>query len=150
VKAERQLKMKRSQKIAIALLMFIGFGTWLLLPTKPIQYIQTTTGIFFPKAASDIDVYDNGENYIVAHLMLSRDSLPAFMSAYPFVKQEIRDTTVFGSEQLNPQHQQLPQNADVYSLEGRSAHNRWEVILDRNSGQLLVSVLYPDFAGDEP
>lgn len=50
----------------------------------------------------------------------------------------------------NGEHQQLPRDADVYSLGGRAVHNRWEVLLDRNSGRLLVSVLYSAFAGNDP
>lgn len=142
--------MKKSRKVALVILMLLGVGSWIFWPTNPIQYIQKTTGIFFPKEAFDIDVYDNGEHYVVAHLALSRDSLPGFLSAYPFAKSEFPDRTVFGSKQLKSEHQQLPQDADLYSLEGRSVHNRWEVLLDRNSGRLLIVVLYPDFAGDDP
>jgi len=146
----RSKKMKKSCKVALAILMLLGVGSWIFWPTNPIHYIQKTTGILFPKEAFDIDVYDNGEHYVVAHLALSRDSLPAFLAAYPFAKREFPGTVVLGSEQLKPEHQQLPQDADLYSLEGRSKHNRWEVLLDRNSGRLLVSVLYPDFAGNDP
>lgn len=146
----RSKKMKKSCKVALATLTILGVGACIFWPTNPIQYIQETTGIIFPKAAFDIDVYDNGENYVVAHLAFPKESLPAFKAAYPFAKREFPGTAVFGSEQLQPEHQQLPHDADMYSLEGGSVHNRWEVLLDRNSGRLLVSVLYPDFAGDDP
>ena len=142
--------MKKSRIVAITTLILLGVGAWIFWPTNPIQYIQKTTGINFPKGASDVDVYDNGENYIVAHLTFPKDSIPAFMAAYPFVKPEFPGNTVFGSQQLKPEYQQLPQDAELYSLDGRSVHNRWEVLLDQHSGQMLISVLYPDYAGDDP
>jgi hypothetical protein len=68
--------MKRSRKVALAILTILGVGACIFWPTNPIQYIQETTGIIFPIAAFDIDVYDNGENYVVAHLAFQKNHYP--------------------------------------------------------------------------
>ncbi|HNT77093.1 MAG TPA: hypothetical protein PKH77_18945 [Anaerolineae bacterium] len=138
--------------IAIVTLTMICFavvcvGIMLLRLNPDIQYIQRTTGILLPMGFSQVDTFDNTEFYVVAHVRLRADSVADFLYDYGFDDPEFFMPWL---DVLKPENRTLPADAKLYYLEGRSATNRWQFILDEKSGRLWMVVFYPDPGGTLP
>ena len=110
-----------------------------------LAYIERATGIIFPSTVSQIDVFDNTEYFVVAHIKLQKADVEPFANKYGF------DTTSVGlaswTESLKFENRIIPTNADLRYLEGRSSSNSWLFALDQDSGRLWMVVFYPDPGG---
>lgn len=113
-----------------------------------LAYIEQTTGIAFPPAVSQIDVFDNMEHFVAAHTKLQKTDIESFANKYGFGTTPV-DVTPW-IETLQPENHTIPTNADLRYLEGRSSSNRWLFALDQNSGRLWGVVFYPDPGGASP
>jgi hypothetical protein len=96
----------------------------------------------------DVEVFDNGEFFSVAHLRIPMGRVDGFIGENTF-----KDTVIAvvpWIESLGPLNRDLPENARLVSLEGRAGSNTWLCSLDRNTGRLWIVVFYPDPAGTPP
>lgn len=113
-----------------------------------LAYIERTTGITFPSPVSQIDVFDNTEYFVVAHVKLRKADVEPFANRYGF------DTTsvdvALWMESLELENRTIPTNADLRYLEGRSSSNSWLFALDQDSGRLWMVVFYLDSGGTLP
>lgn len=119
-----------------------------LARTAAVRHISRVTGITFPRGCTDVDVRDDGEFYVAAHVRLPLESLEAFLQRHPF-----RDTsTAVGPWMLGlrPENRAIPEGSDTVWLEGRSGENAWSCALDRSTGRLWIVVFYPDPGGTPP
>jgi hypothetical protein len=134
--------------IGLACLVAIAVLTSFLWPNIRLGYIQRATGIAFPIGLSQVDVYDNLEFYIVAHVKLHEKDVAAFADKHGFSTTPVSTTPWI--EALKLQNRTIPANADLQYLEGRSSDNHWLCALDRDSGRLWIVVFYPDPGGTLP
>jgi len=145
--------MSAKKKILITTLgiLVVAFG-WVafrIYESTGLRFIQKTSGVTFPRGISKASVYDSGAFYVTAHVTIPKDALEDFVARYKFSAHSSGFASVMGVEQLEPEFRQIPATAD-HRLAGRSSNNRWVFVLDRSSGDLWATVLYPDWAGDSP
>lgn len=112
-----------------------------------LQYIQRATNILLPSGYSEVDIFDNTEFYVVAHVRLRDDTIADFLHDYHFGDPEF---FIPWLDTLKPENRTLPTNAKLRYLEGRSATNSWQFVLDEQSGRLWMLVFYPDPGGTLP
>lgn len=116
--------------------------------TAGLGFISDATGLVFPPGCMDVEVFDSGDFYSVAHLRIPSGRVEGFISGNGFT-----DTTlavVPWIEALGPQNRAIPGDASLLCLEGRRERNSWLCALDRVTGRLWIVVLYPDPAGTPP
>jgi len=116
--------------------------------TAGLGFISRATGLVFPPGCMDVEVFDNGESFSVAHLRIPPGRVEGFISENAF-----SDTTFSIDpwlESLGPQNGTIPEDAGLVSLEGRGESNAWQCSLDRDTGRLWIVVFYPDPAGTPP
>jgi hypothetical protein len=116
--------------------------------TSELGFIARATGIQLPRACSDVDVLDNGENFTAAHLRIPRGELESFAAGNGF-----RDTTYCLDpwiSALRPENRLIPGDHRIAGLEGAGRDNPWMAALDMDDGRLWVVVFYPDSGGAAP
>jgi hypothetical protein len=116
--------------------------------TAGLGFVSRATGLAFPPGCMDVEVFDNGEFFSVAHLRIPMGRVDGFASENAFT-----DTTVSvlpWIDTLGPPNRTIPESARLVSLEGRGESNTWLCSLDRNTGRLWIVVFYPDPAGTPP
>ena len=156
--------MTRKRKIVfiiIGLVVILLASTWIMnIFSSPINFIEKTTNIEFPRGISQVDQYDNLEVYVVAHVKLPDSSVQSFAEQHHFSPTNPSpriavdppifrlEDVIFGVERLKIENQTIPDDADVLFVSGKVESNCWRYVLDQNSGRLWVSVMYPDMSGD--
>lgn len=132
--------------ILLGSLVFIwGMRFW---GENSLAYIERTSGVLFPHQVSQVDVFDNHEFYVVAHVRLQEEDTPLFLNQYGFGTTP--NTVTPWIESLKPENRTIPADASLRYLAGRSQSNQWVYVLDQNSGRLWVVVFYPDPGGATP
>ncbi len=111
-------------------------------------FVSRTTGMSFPRACTDVDLQDNGESFMTAHLRIPGGAVDSFAAEYGF-----RDTTFsldpwIGA--LRPDNRRVPGDHRIACLEGTGRNNSWIAALDMDDGRLWVVVFYPDPGGTAP
>ncbi|MBN1430241.1 MAG: hypothetical protein JXB07_17865 [Anaerolineae bacterium] len=112
-----------------------------------LSYIEQTTGITFPSNISDVDIFDNAESFIVAHVRLQHEDIDPFVAQYGFAPMPF--IPLLEVDTLSPENREIPAVAGL-GLEGRSTTSRWRFVLEQASGRLWVVVYYPDASGTLP
>ncbi|MCL4871566.1 MAG: hypothetical protein KJ063_21620 [Anaerolineae bacterium] len=135
--------------ISCALLGILAFISGSFGHHDQLAYIEKTTGLTFPAQLSQVDVFDNGEFYVTAHIKLRDEDSLAFINQYGFDKTPTMILTPW-IMMLKPENRIMPTNANVWYQEGRTASNRWECIIDQDSGRLWIVIFYPDSSGALP
>lgn len=113
-----------------------------------LRFISDATGIRFPQGCSGVDVHDGGEFFVAAHLRLPLTHVDDFIAEYGFSDTIPVIEPWIGL--LDPGNREVPGNAVLAGLEGRSEQNSWACALDPHSGRLWVFVFYPDPGGTPP
>lgn len=111
-------------------------------------FITRATGISLPRACSDVDVLDNGEKFMAAHLRIPGGELASFAAENGF-----RDTTCCLDPwitALRPENRLIPGDHRIAGLEGAGRDNSWMAVLDMDDGRLWLVVLYPYPGGTAP
>ncbi|MFO7627233.1 MAG: hypothetical protein R6V62_08245 [Candidatus Fermentibacteraceae bacterium] len=116
--------------------------------TAGLGFISYATGLVFPPGCIDVEVFDSGEFFSVAHLRIPMGRVDGFMSENAFTDSSV--AVVPWIETLGPQNREIPGNARLVSLEGSRENNTWLCSLDRDTGRLWIVVFYPDPAGTSP
>jgi len=115
-----------------------------------LEWMQRTSGVRLPRGIQDVSVYDRGEMYVTAHVLLPSAAVNDFAKAFSFSPSSNARSGLLGMEQLDPRFRNIPLDADLVTYTGRSQKNTWKFVLDRRSGHLWFTVQYPDFSGDPP
>ena len=136
---------------------------WLVFPCTPhgsLAYMQRISGVRLPPGIRDVSVYDNGETYVTAHVLLPAGAVNDFASQFAFQPVLHKEGApvgipgapfgILGIEGLAPAFRTIPKDADLAEFHGRSTNNTWLFILDTRSGHLWFTVQYPDYGGDPP
>jgi hypothetical protein len=110
--------------------------------------MERAMGITFPSSRSQVEVFDNGEYWIVAHLKLREQDIASFANMHKFDTEPVNVPPWIDA--LSLENRVIPMDADLRYLEGRSVENRWVCVLDQSSGRLWIVFFYPDLGGDLP
>jgi len=121
---------------------------WRWWDRSQLAYIEKTTGISFPVRVSQIDTFDNGEYFTVAHVKLSEADIPVFTQKNGFFSEAVDVTPWIAT--LKPENRAIPAGARLRYLAGRSQTNRWVYALEQETGRMWVVVFYPDPGGALP
>lgn len=116
--------------------------------TAGLGFISRATGLGFPPGCMDVEVFDNGEFYSVAHLRVPMGRVDGFISENGFTDSTV--AVVPWIETLGAPNSTIPEGARLVCLEGGGEGNAWLCSLDRDTGRLWIVVFYPDPAGTPP
>lgn len=116
--------------------------------TAGLGFISHATGLVFPPGCIDVDVFDNGEFFSVAHLRIPMGRVDGFINENGFTDSAV--VVVPWIETLGPPNRAIPEGARLAGLEGSGEINSWLCSLDRDTGRLWIVVFYPDPAGTPP
>lgn len=156
IQGYRGLRRDMKKKVIIGSLLataclILAIGSFLYRRDE-LRFIQRITRVTLPSGISEIDMDDNGEFYVTAHLILPMQTVERFLIDNRF--QSFRagqlPAPVIGFDRLQERYRKPPEDAEWHYLEGHSDGHRWNFRLDRKSGGLWMEILYPDFAGDRP
>lgn len=152
--------MKRIWLIIVTIIVLGAvIAYWLLLsPQAHLQYLNKSIGITLTNNEKDVDVYDNKEFYIVAHIRLSDLTRKRFLedkSLNPLDSSDMNQITAINEVKqyiniLKPQNRALPSSKTIYLAHGRNDSQRWDLVLDNNTSRLWIVLFYPDPSGDRP
>jgi hypothetical protein len=142
--------MKKLVFVASVLVVAAVFFAWHLLGTpSDLRFIQSSSGIQLPGGLRNVDTYDNGESFVVAHVTLPADKIEAFVAENGFAP---FDTSDIGPETwawgLSAQWRTVPAGAELLQISGPAPNTHWHFWLDRKTGDLWILVRYTDYAGD--
>lgn len=115
-----------------------------------LEWMQMTSGVRLPRGIRDVSIYDNGEMFVTAHVLLPSGTVNDFARKFGFAPISGAQSRLFGMDQLDERFRKIPQGADLVAYAGRSQKQTWIFVLDKRSGHLWFTVQYPDFAGDPP
>lgn len=124
--------------------LLYGLPGW--LAQGRLGYIEQTTGLTFPAASTEVDTFDNGEFYTVAHLRLPVTEIAPWAAQFNAEPVELLPWITV----LRPENRQLPAAAHWCYFSGQNTSQRWLAALDENSGRLWVVVFYLDPGGVGP
>lgn len=126
------------------------FVAWYLFGTpSDLRYLQEASGVRLPDGLRNVDTYDNGESFMVAHVGLPPDAIEKFIAENkfaPFDSSDFEASSWMGS--LSARWRTVPVTSELFYLAGPTPNSHWYFWLDRKTGDLWVLVRYPDFAGD--
>ena len=131
--------------VVVVVLTVLGLA---LLGGGRLAYIEKATGLELPNDVYDVDIFDNGEFFLVAHLRLREEDAASLARSWGMAETPLEVESWTGV--LQPGNREIPAGADMLYLEGGKAGNRWLAALDGSSGRLWIVVLYPDYGGDAP
>jgi hypothetical protein len=103
-----------------------------------------------PHGIQEVSIYDNGEFFITAHVLLPSAAVNEFARSFGFAPASNAQFGLMGMEKLDQGFQSIRQDADLVAYAGGSKQNTWTYVLDKRSGHLWITVQYPDMAGDLP
>ena len=151
-------KLLRALIAAFVFLVLVGYGAYhfTVSPSAKLKYMQRISGVQLPGGVRDVSVYDNGDMYVTAHVLLPHDAVKDFAKTFSFAPTPYPEyalssmAPLMGMEALDPRFRKIPLDADLAENRGRSQKNRWTFLLDRRSGHLWFIVEYADYGGDPP
>ena len=126
----------------------MGVMLTVVLGSTGLGFVKQHSGLDLPGNVSEVDTFDDGETFVVAHVRLP--DVAAFVQAHPFEGPADPDALRPYVESLRPAHRALPSGPDVVGASGVQGENHWDAVLDESDGELWIVVRYPDFAGDPP
>lgn len=144
--------MRRKKLILIS----IGFAVilvtlWLAFHhPNNLKWMQKASGVHLPRGIKDVSIYDNGEMFITAHVLLPSGAINDFANTFGCAPVSNAQSGLLGLEQLDPRFRKIPPDADLVAFDGRSKQHTWIFVLDKRSGHLWFTVHYPDMAGNPP
>lgn len=116
--------------------------------TAGLGFMSEATGMVFPPGCMDVEVFDNGEFYSVAHLRVPMGRVEGFLEENGFADTALAVVPWIAA--LGSRNREIPPNARLAGLAGRRELNAWLCSLDRNTGRMWMVVFYPDPAGTPP
>ena len=130
-------------------------------PAEGLNYIQGTSGVRFPPGVTNFVSYDRGESFVTAHLTLPPAEIAGFAQRYHFIPSQRSDILSPVARGPNPtgwlrEPERLPApfssipSAPLLSHFGRTRTNTWTFVLAPRTGDLWVTVEYPDPQGGPP
>lgn len=109
------------------------------------QFIRNSTELIWPSSFRLLESKDNHEWAFLAHLRIMKYDI------HRFIKDNgMRDTLC---NRVLPLFQHFDMNwrpieGKIYCVYGTNDHNKWNCILEIASGEVWLTIIYPDFGGD--
>ena len=117
-------------------------------PKELQSYCEKRTGILWPASVTNVDIYDNGQFYVVGYFEIPTNQTSEFTTKYAFSSVP-HAPFLLGMDSLKPQNRTLPAADKLLELEGANETNHiWNLYLEKETGRVWIQVTYPDWAGD--
>lgn len=143
-----RLKIVTISLVGLLLVACAAFPAWKWLNRTGLAYIEDTTGVAFPPSVSDLEIFDNAENFVAAHLRLPEGDIVTFANNHEFGTNPVDITPWIGS--LSSPNRAIEPDTALLYLEGQNNSNRWAFVLDQATGRVWMVVFYPDPGGGLP
>lgn len=143
-----------------AFLLFTGliiicafyFGYYIFLSDRnTIKFIERVTSIKLPSRTKVVQLTDNGEFIVVGKFLLPIEDVPSFEKQNHFVPAIRKEELYFLSGRLFIDSANWPKPNDFKQVSHMSdckRSNTWDFLINNETGELWVTVDYPDMAGD--
>ncbi len=125
---------------------------FLISCSSSIHGFETMTNISFPGSTRAIQVFDNSEFYMVGKMRIENSGdIPRFIARNGLVKLSGQDgKTLSFDNVLKKENRVVFNGSEFYHGAGRTGSNRWNILLNKRTGEVWIEVLYPDHSGDNP
>lgn len=115
------------------------------------SYLEEHAGFLLPDNTCNVVHFTGSDIAFTSHYTIPADSMAVFaLRAGLRTEKPLGWTQILFTDELPPPWCSIPENGSFMYGTGRSNWNRWDILLDTDTGDLWATMYYTDASGDAP
>jgi len=115
------------------------------------KYLENTTKIKLPKSNKNIQIFDNNFFATIGKFLIKdKIEINNFIINYKFKKLEKNKKSIIESDGfLYKENQVILNDNDFFYISEKTEEYRWNILINKTTGELWIEVLCPGFSGNK-
>jgi hypothetical protein len=114
------------------------------------KIFENITKIKLPKSSRQIQIFDNNFFVITGkYLIIDKKEIQNLLKSYGFTRLEKNKKRIIESDVFLSKENRVTFNEDdFYYISAKTEQSRWNILLNKTTGELWIEILYPGFSAD--